>query len=185
MPDRSHRDRFANLEIPDAVRTRDWSFLDHRPVLPAQPLASHDIVVLVNGHALVPDDEAEGDPRLELYEARVTPLGDDAYHVRLVVHNTGWLPTYVTKKAAEKKVVRGVVCEIELPEGATLETGKLREELGQLEGRAYKPASPRADDATEDRAKVEWVVRSPSGGTAKLTARHDRAGRVVTKVALS
>ena len=123
-------------------------------------------------------------PRLELYEVTAKPLGDNAYRVRLVAQNTGWLPSYVTKKAVEKKLVRGVVCEIELPEGATLETGKPREELAQLEGRAYKPAAPDASDATEDRVKVEWVVRAPKGGKITVTARHDRAGKVVAEVAL-
>jgi murein tripeptide amidase MpaA len=123
-------------------------------------------------------------PQLAVYEAGAKALGEAAYRVRLVVHNTGWLPTYVTKKALEKKLVRSVVCEIELPEGAELETGKQREELGQLEGRAYKAAFPRADDATEDRAKVEWVVRAPQGGTVKVTARHERAGTVVAEVEL-
>jgi murein tripeptide amidase MpaA len=123
-------------------------------------------------------------PRLELYETRTQPLGDGAYALRVVVHNTGWLPTYVTKKALEKKLVRGVVCEIELPEGAQLETGKQREELGQLEGRAYTPTFPRADDATEDRAKVEWVVRAPQGGVVKVTARHERAGVALAEIEL-
>ncbi|MEA3340532.1 MAG: M14 family metallopeptidase [Chloroflexota bacterium] len=123
-------------------------------------------------------------PRLELYEASVKPLGEGAYRVRVVVQNTGWLPTYVTKKAVETKLMRGVVCEIELPEGATLETGKPREELSQLEGRAYKPSAPDAEDSTDDRAKVEWVVRAPSGGAVKLTARHERAGVVVAEVEL-
>lgn len=122
-------------------------------------------------------------PRLELYEASVTPVGDGAYRVRLVVHNTGWLPSYGTKKAVEKKVVRGVIAEIEVPEGATLETGKPREQLGQLEGRAYKEASGDSDP-TEDRVKVEWVVRAPEGGVVKLVARHDRAGVVRTEVKL-
>jgi murein tripeptide amidase MpaA len=123
-------------------------------------------------------------PRLELYEVDAKPLGAGSYRVRMVVHNTGWLPSYVTKKALAKKLVRGVVCEIELPEGVTLETGKPREELGQLEGRAYKPVAPDADDATEERAKVEWVVRAPSGGTVKLTARHERAGKITVEVEL-
>jgi len=126
-------------------------------------------------------------PRLELHEASAKPLGEDTYRVRLVVQNTGWLPTYVTKKAVEKKLVRGVVCEIELPTGASLETGKPREELGQLEGRAYKSSAPgiyNVSDATEDRAKAEWVVRAPKGGVVKLTARHERAGAVVAKVEL-
>ncbi|HEV8340231.1 MAG TPA: M14 family metallopeptidase [bacterium] len=127
-------------------------------------------------------------PRLELHEATRTALGEDAYRIRLVLQNSGWLPTYVTKKALENKVVRGVICEIELPEGATLETGKPREELGQLEGRAYKPAFPmrfpRVGDSTEDRLKVEWVVQAPRGGVVRLIARHVRAGVVRASVEL-
>ncbi len=119
-------------------------------------------------------------PKLEIYEAKATPLGDGIYQVRLVVQNTGWLPTYITKKALEKKLVRGVIAEIELPEGATLRTGKPREELSQLEGRAYKPVSATVwnSDPTDDRAKVEWVVHAPQGGAVRLTARHERAGVV-------
>ena len=126
-------------------------------------------------------------PRLALYEASARKLGPDTYRVRLVVQNDGWLPSYVTKKAMEKKLVRAVVCEIELPEGATLETGEPRVELGQLEGYAYKPPVPVSFspwDPTEDRAKVEWVVRAPQGSQVSLTARHDRAGTVMTQVTL-
>lgn len=126
-------------------------------------------------------------PKLEIYEAKATPLGDHLYQVRLVVQNTGWLPTYITKKALEKKVVRGVIAEIELPEGASLRTGKPREELGQLEGRAYKPSaiSGWTTDPTDDRAKVEWVVHAPQGGTVRLIARHERAGVVRVELPLN
>ena len=126
-------------------------------------------------------------PKLAVYEATVEPLGDALYKVRLVVQNTGWLPTYITKKALEKKLVRGVIAEIALPDGATLRTGKPREELGQLEGRAYKPsaASVWNADPTDDRAKVEWVVHAPRGGTVRLVARHERAGVVRAECALA
>jgi hypothetical protein len=123
-------------------------------------------------------------PRLELFEATASSLGNGCYRVRMVVQNTGWLPTYVTKKALEKKVVRGVICGIELPPGGTLQTGKAREEIGQLEGRAYKPSMLDDEDATDDRAKVEWVVRAPAGGRVKLIARHERAGSIATEVEL-
>ncbi len=126
-------------------------------------------------------------PRLELYEASATPLGAETYRIRLVVHNTGWLPSYVTKKALEKKVVRGLVCEIELPDGATLASGKRREELGQLEGRAYKGSSPAGwsiGDPTDERIKVEWTVYAPEGGVVRLLARHERAGAVRAEVTL-
>ncbi len=122
-------------------------------------------------------------PKLELLEASATALGDETYRVRVIVQNTGWLPSYVTKQALEKKVTRGVICELELPEGATLEAGKAREELGQLEGRAYVDASPGVDSTT-DRAKAEWVVRAPPGSSVQLVARHDRAGVTRATIAL-
>ncbi|MBW4613472.1 MAG: hypothetical protein KME21_09340 [Desmonostoc vinosum HA7617-LM4] len=125
-------------------------------------------------------------PHLEIYEASFDNLGDDTYRVRLIVHNTGWLSTYVTQKALDKKIVRGCIFEIELPPSATLVIGKPREELGQLEGRAYKPSTPgrRQSDSTKDRAKVEWVVNAPSGSTVKLLARHERAGVVRAQLKL-
>ena len=126
-------------------------------------------------------------PRIELFSAEAAPLGAETYRVRLVVHNTGWLPSYVTKKALERDVVRGVVAEITLPEGAELVAGLPREQGPQLEGRAYKPVSSLGwtADVTGDRAKFEWVVRAPSGSEVQLTARHDRAGVVRATVHLS
>jgi murein tripeptide amidase MpaA len=126
-------------------------------------------------------------PHLEVYQAKAEPLGQDTYLLQLVVQNSGWLPTYITKKAKKNKQTRGVIAEIELPPSTSLVSGQLREELGELEGRAYKPSAHftyYASDVTEDRAKVEWVVHAPEGGVAKLTARHDRAGRVTAAVDL-
>lgn len=132
-------------------------------------------------------------PRLELRSLEALPLAGDRtdaglspYRVRLVVENTGWLPTYVTKRAVERKVSRPVVAEIELPEGAVLETGLAREEIGQLEGRAYKSvgAFGGAADPTEERAKVEWTIRARPGDLLGVVARHDRAGTVTAEVRL-
>lgn len=117
-------------------------------------------------------------PQLDLSEWSAKALGPDSWRVRAVVQNTGWLPTYVTKKALEKKLVRGVIAELELPEGATLETGKARQDLGHLEGRAYKDVavSVWTEDPTQDRTVAEWTVRAASGATLQLTIKHERAG---------
>ena len=124
-------------------------------------------------------------PKLVLRQVEVKTIGTGTYRVRMVVENTGWLPTYVTKKALEKKITRGVICEIELPVSATLQSGKLREELVQLEGRAYKSAfADSGDGGTDDRLKVEWVVYAPNGGKVKLVARHERAGTIRTEMEL-
>jgi hypothetical protein len=124
-------------------------------------------------------------PRLVPVETKVTSLGADSFRVRFVVQNEGWLPTYVTKKALERKATRGVIAEITLPKGAALESGKLREELGELEGRAYKTVIPdESDEGTSERVKVEWVVKAKKGTRVKLLAKHERAGVVRTEVVL-
>ena len=124
-------------------------------------------------------------PKLALYEKNVTPLSADSFRVRLVVQNEGWLSTYVTKKALERKVTRGVIAEIQLPKGAKLISGKEREELGELEGRSHKNAViDETTEGTDDRVKVEWVVKGRKGSKVKLTAKHDRGGVVKVDVVL-
>jgi murein tripeptide amidase MpaA len=126
-------------------------------------------------------------PKLELVAADAVGIGDGTWRVRLVVQNTGWLPSYVSKRALERKVVRGVVAEIILPKSGELVTGKRREEMGQLEGKVYKHTgiSFWPDyHVTDDRAKIEWVVRAKAGDALDLVARHERAGTVRASVVL-
>jgi murein tripeptide amidase MpaA len=126
-------------------------------------------------------------PRLELLRADVQRLGEDTWKVRIAVHNTGYLPSYVTKRALERKVVRGVVYEIELPAGASLAAGKARVEGGQLEGRANKvslQAFLPNPELTGDRGQCEWTIRAPAGTSLTATARHDRAGKITIPVRL-
>jgi hypothetical protein len=35
-----------------------------------------------------------------------------------------------------------------------------------------------------DRAKVEWTIKAPKGGTVKITARHERAGTLKKEITL-
>ena len=126
-------------------------------------------------------------PKLEVFSTEVTRLGEDTWKVRLAVHNTGYLPSYVTKRALERKVVRGVVYEVELPGGASVVSGKARVEGGQLEGRANRPTLqaflPNLD-ITGDRGQCEWTIRATPGTVVTVRARHERAGRVEARVSL-
>ena len=63
----------------------------------------------------------------------VEPLGEGRFLVRLVLENTGWLPTYVTQKAVDRQSVRPLEVELTLPQGARLVAGEVRTEAGQLE----------------------------------------------------
>ena len=127
-------------------------------------------------------------PKLELVHAKSENIGGDSYRIEVAVQNTGYLPSYVSKRAEARKQSRGVVGEITLPEGATLVSGKLREVAGELEGRAYKHTlmSFWTDTTpTADKTKLEWVVKAPKGGTVALVIKHEKAGTVLTTVNLS
>ncbi len=137
-------------------------------------------------------------PRLQVRQLEASPVGvsppapeagNRTWKVRLVVENTGYLPTQVTQKALDRKAVRPVEVELSLPEGATLVAGDRRQELGQLGGRALRSSMlglfSTTNDGTPDRARADWVVQAPAGTELQVTARHQRAGVVRATVTLS
>jgi murein tripeptide amidase MpaA len=120
-------------------------------------------------------------PKLQLLSATAEPLGPDTWRVAVVVGNAGYLPSYVTKRALERKVARACVFELELPSGASLVNGKRRIEGPQLEGHAPKnslQAFLPEREVTADRARAEWIVRAPAGTVLALKASAGRAGTV-------
>jgi hypothetical protein len=130
-------------------------------------------------------------PKLALVHAgaaRVIDGGDKAaWKVTLVVQNEGWLPSYVSKRALARQVVRGLIVEVALPDGARLALGKVRDDYGQLEGKAYKHTGVSFwpdYNLTDDRLKIEWVVEGKPGDLVTLTARHERAGMLRVDVKL-
>jgi hypothetical protein len=126
-------------------------------------------------------------PLLEVRRLSAEAVGPDTYRVRLVIQNSGWLPTYISKQALEGYLVRPIVVELALPEPARLLAGGATMEVGQLEGRIAARSSANwwsYEPATSDLATVEWLVESPRGTVVKITVRHARAGTVRAEIAL-
>ncbi len=126
-------------------------------------------------------------PRLEVLRCEATEVGADTWRVRFAVANSGYLPSYVSKRALERKVARGTVFTIDLPAGASLVTGTERLCGPQLEGHAPKSSLQAFlpdRDITGDRAVVEWLVRAPRGMRLELRATADRAGTVRAELVL-
>jgi hypothetical protein len=119
-------------------------------------------------------------PKLEILSVDHEQVGEGKYFVRLVLVNTGWLPTNLTQKALDRKAVRPIEVELTLPDGGRVVGGDHKVEAGQLQGRNMKRNTIgwRSDDATTDRTKLEWVIEAPSGGVLGIEARHQRAGVV-------
>jgi hypothetical protein len=125
-------------------------------------------------------------PKLEIHSLTAESKGSDHYYIRLVIHNTGWLPTQVSEQALKMKVVREIEVDIDLPDEAKLISGKQKTKSGQLSGRDDKYAlSYWVSDPTKERAKVEWVIYAPNGGEVTITAVHQRAGTVRTTINLN
>lgn len=109
------------------------------------------------------------------------------WRVRLVVENTGWLPTNGTQQALDRQAVGEVVAELSLPAGVRFVDGTPRKALGQLAGRneqrstttwwGYRPGTP-------DRELAEWLVAAPAGTKLSVSAAHDRAGTVRAQLVL-
>jgi hypothetical protein len=66
-------------------------------------------------------------------------------------------------------------------------SGKPRDSMGELEGRAYKHTlmSFWTDTTpTADRAVTEWVINAKAGDEIGVTVKHDKAGATRGKVVL-
>jgi len=131
--------------------------------------------------------QALASPKLELHKAETEPVGS-ATRLRIAVHNTGYLPTEVSKHAAKKNLVRGVIAEISRvgdntsPAGQStpqwLKLGSLKSEHGQLAGYSHVTAGGFGWqlDGTSNMAVFEWLVSEP--GDYQVEVHHPRAGRV-------
>ena len=126
-------------------------------------------------------------PRLSIRSFAAEPAGDDLWRLRLVVDNSGWLPTQGSQQALDQLAVSGVSVELSLPAGARLISGEPAQKLGQLAGRneqrstaswwGYTPGTP-------DRAVADWVVAAPAGTSFTATASHERAGSARAELVL-
>jgi hypothetical protein len=187
--------KWAQDHYPDAYV--DWYEFEH-PELGKVELGGWDII---NFWFNVPFDRLEQEvaphsdwaifhtlisPRLEVRALEAERLGDSSFLVRLVLQNSGWLPTNVTQKAIDRQAVHDLEVELELPDDARLVGGEMKTAAGQLKGRVEKRSTTwwANDESTADLAKLEWVIEAPAGTEIGLEAHHERAGTIRERITL-
>jgi hypothetical protein len=187
--------RWAQEAFPDAYV--EWYAFEH-PELGEVELGGWDVVHYwfnVPFSQLEREIEPHSDwalfhllisPLLEVRSLDVERLGDTAFLVRLVLQNSGWLPTSVTDKAVERAAVRGIEVELDLPDGARVIAGEMKTDAGQLQGRVDKRSTTwwGNDESTGDLTKLEWVIEATAGTEIGIEARHERAGTQRRRVTL-
>jgi murein tripeptide amidase MpaA len=170
----------------------DWRAFDH-PELGAveiggfnltytwsnPPAGTNWLKEIAQGNMLFSFAAAQMLPRLSMPVFKTEKIGDALFKVVVVVENSGYLPTYVTKKAVEKRLLKPITLEIMLGEGAELVSGLAKQEVGQLEGRSNKGSiSPQQFGYNSDyRAKAEWLVRAKSGTSITVEVFSERGGK--------
>jgi murein tripeptide amidase MpaA len=119
-------------------------------------------------------------PLLAIPKLDVDRVGDDLYKVTALVENTGFLPTYITTKALERKFLKPLTVKLVALEGVEVVLGEEKRELAHLEGRSNKQAMNPFHNgyASDDRVKVEWIVRAHPGCRFVVEAAAERAGKV-------
>ncbi len=198
---RSDADDAAMLAVLDrelgGEGFRDWTPFDHPQLGPVEiggwnrtftwtnpPGPMLEEVTSANARFVL--RAAQTAPMLEIRDARAERLGDDLYRIVAIVHNTGYLPTYVTATAREAGVAKPVTVTIAVGEDGALVSGKRETDLGHLDGRANTFAGILWHDVAPilNRARAEWVVRQPAGTTVGITAATPKAGVARAQVVL-
>ena len=123
-------------------------------------------------------------PLLSISQAKITHHGADIYQVMFELENRGFLPTYTSQKALERKAVRPIEVMLSLPDKVSLISGKLEQEIDHLQGRSNKAYNTFAQ-GTDYRRHLEWVVKGPINSEIQITVCSERAGTVSCVLTLS
>ena len=125
-------------------------------------------------------------PHLALRELKATALGPGSYHLNLVLENSGFLSTSTSQQGRKLAAMRPLRVELELGEGQHLAQGKLRQDLGHLEGRSNKLAVSQVGSftPTDNQTRVEWVLQAPAGSKLTVKVLCPRGGNITRTVEL-
>jgi murein tripeptide amidase MpaA len=123
-------------------------------------------------------------PILDWRSLEVESIGAGRFLLRAVVENRGFLSTSGSQRARKAGRARPVELRLSLGEGAMLVGGKLRVELGHLEGRSNKLGVTFGSSPTDNRGLAEWIIEAQAGSEIWVEAISDRAGSLRRHVRL-
>jgi len=124
-------------------------------------------------------------PLLEIQTVAINKISNDTFTINLVIDNSGFLPTFTSEQGKSCVVIRPVRVELEIPDSVEILNGRVKAELGHLEGRSNKIgaiftiASP-----TDNRSRIEWTVKGTVGNKITIHIRSERAGTIHKQLVL-
>jgi hypothetical protein len=116
-------------------------------------------------------------PHLEIHTLEIVKVSDNTYTLNLVVDNTGFFPTYTSNQGKKRNLLHPVRVELEIPEGVEILNGRVKRELGHLEGRSNKIGSIfTIASPTDNRGRLEWTLTATPGTRLLMHVKSERAG---------
>ena len=118
-------------------------------------------------------------------DLKTEELSPGLRRLELTVENTGYLPTNVTRIAADKKLIKPVKATLKMPEGTSLVSGELETDLGHLAGRSalvgggWKGPAFFQGLPSGNAGRYAWVVRGD--GPVEIEVWSEKAGMVRLK----
>jgi hypothetical protein len=112
-------------------------------------------------------------PILRMSEPAITETGGGRFQVEVTVRNEGFLPTNLTERAIQTRVIKPVYAGIKI-EGGELVEGAKRISLGHLAG-----TYPVTDPARKSSAVARWVIQKTSDRPViQIEAKSEKGGVV-------
>ena len=123
-------------------------------------------------------------PKLEVHTLESTRLSDDVHHLKLVIENTGFLPTFTSNQGKLRKAIRPIRIKLDHGENVKIIEGKKQIQAGHLEGRANKleVTAIGAASPTDNRFVHEWVIKAEKNAEMELKILSERAGNIIRKL---
>lgn len=154
----------------------NWLYVERNP-----PEAY--LMGLAKGAASFTIKLAKALPKIDIRETEVTRLAENIYKISAVIHNSGYLPTYLTSQAVDVHRANPIKVKLEGENGRiSIECCTEKEEIGHLEGRFGRDGEwsrDRAEWKPVER-RIVWVIRIEETKTGpvilKLTAGTARCG---------
>jgi murein tripeptide amidase MpaA len=121
-------------------------------------------------------------PKLAIGDTEVEKIADDAFVVRAMIVNEGFLPTYGSEMAQRAGIAKPV--EVEIEGGAPI-IGKKKQAIGHLQGRSAARGMMFAFGMgkVDNERLVEWLIRGTAPVT--ITARSEKGGTARKQVELA
>jgi murein tripeptide amidase MpaA len=124
--------------------------------------------------------------RVNIKSLSVKAIADGVSSIEVIIENTGYMPTYTSKRAQERGALKPITVNLTLPEECALVDGKAETEIGQLEGRSNKlNVGGLGFSPTDNCKRIGWVVSHNGRGSVEVVVRSERGGTARETVNLS